>query len=245
MNDKYLIMGASSDVGMAYIQYLITLNEPVTVLAHYRTMNETFARICKSESEVTIIPLQADLTREEELDSMLQYIRKSHGDLTHILHLPAEKLEYCKIKQMDWEKMELDFKIQVLSLGKVLQTFLPQMAKRRFGKVVVMLSSVTLGMPPKFMTSYVVNKYALLGLMKSAAMEYADKGITVNGISPNMMETKFLQNLDERLVEMTAASSALHRNVKIEEVIPTIRLLMSDASNCMNGTNINLSGGDR
>lgn len=245
MNKKYLIMGASSDVGMAYIQYLLTLNEPVTVLAHYRTMNETFAQICESKSEVSIIPLQADLTREDELDNMLQHIKNSHSDLTHILHLPAEKLEYCKIKQINWEKMEQDFKIQILSLGKVLQAFLPQMAKRRFGKVVVMLSSVTLGMPPKFMTSYVVNKYALLGLMKSVAMEYGDKGVTVNGISPNMMETKFLQNVDERLVEMTAASSTLQRNVKIDEVIPVIQLLMSDDSICMNGTNINLSGGDR
>ena len=60
-----------------------------------------------------------------------------------------------------------------------------------------------------------------------------------------MMETKFLQNIDERLIEMTAASSKMQRNIRVDEVIPAIHFLLSESSDYMNGVNINLSGGDR
>ena len=245
MNKLYLITGASSEVGMAYIEHLIWHGEPVTVLAHYRNHSSEFDKLCKNDSVVKIVPLQADLSKEDELEQIILKIKDSYGIPTHILHLPAGKLEYTKIKQIDWDRLRIDFEVQVMSLGRLLQAFLPQMAKKRFGKVAVMLSSATIGMPPKFMTSYTINKYALLGLMKSAAMEYADKGININGLSPNMMETKFLQNVDERLIEMTAASSRMQRNIRIDEVIPTIHFLLSESSDYMNGVNINLSGGDR
>lgn len=245
MNKIYLITGASSDVGMAYINHLIGLDEPATVLAHYRNRNVEFDRLCENNSAVKVIPLQADFSKEDELEQMLLNIKGGYGVPTHILHLPASKLEYGKIKQIDWERVQTDFQVQVMSLGKILQTFLPQMAKNKYGKIAVMLSSVILGMPPKFMTAYTITKYALLGLVKSAAIEYAEKGININGLSPNMMETKFLQNIDERLVEMTAASSKMQRNIRVEEVIPTIHFLLSESSDYMNGVNINLSGGDR
>lgn len=76
-------------------------------------------------------------------------------------------------------------------------------------------------------------------------MEYADKGICVNGISPNMMETPFLSEIDERIVEMNRESCTLKRNVKVEETVEAIRFLLSDSMGYMNGVNLNLTGGDR
>ena len=227
------------------MKHLMNLGEPATVLAHYRNHSLEFDKLCMADSVVSIIPLQADLSKEKEVEQLILTIKNTTGIPTHILHLPAGKLEYSKIKQIDWDNVKDDFEVQVMSLGKVLQAFLPQMAKKKYGKVAVMLSSAVIGMPPKFMTAYTINKYALLGLMKSTAMEYADKGININGLSPNMMETKFLQNVDERLIEMTVASSKMQRNIEIKEVIPAIHFLLSEGSDYMNGVNINLSGGDR
>lgn len=60
-----------------------------------------------------------------------------------------------------------------------------------------------------------------------------------------MIETKFLSNLDKRLIEMNAMESAMKRNVEINEVIEAIMYLLSDRATYMNGVNLNLSGGDR
>ena len=118
------------------------------------------------------------------------------------------------------------------------------MAKAGFGRVCVMLSSYVLGTPPKFMSDYVAVKSALLGYVRAAATEYGEKGVCINGISPNMMETKFLQNIDEKIVRMTADSSALGRNIRVEETVGGIAYLLSDEASYVNGINLNLSGGD-
>jgi len=47
-------------------------------------------------------------------------------------------------------------------------------------------------------------EYAMLGLVKSLTSEYSDKNIQINSISPSMCETKFLDNINENLVELSA-----------------------------------------
>lgn len=95
------------------------------------------------------------------------------------------------------------------------------------------------------MTDYLIAKHALLGLMKGAACEYAGTGVTINGLSPGMIETKFLSKIDPRIAEMTAQSSPMKRNVRLEEVVHALRFLLSDNTGYMTGINLNLSGGEK
>lgn len=248
-NKVYLITGASSDVGIAFLKKLDTelTNEgrKAVVYAHYGFHAERLLQLKEEAGALEVIPIQADLSNAEEVTKLIEAVREQVSCPDYILHLPATKLTYNKMKQFSVSDMEKDMAIQISSLAEIGKAFLPGMAKRKSGKVVVMLSSVTLGMPPKFMSSYVTVKYALLGLMKSMAMEYADKGINVNGISPNMMETQFLEQIDERIVEMNKESCTMKRNVKVEETVAAIAFLFSEGAGYMNGVNLNMSGGDR
>ena len=117
------------------------------------------------------------------------------------------------------------------------------MAKKRHGKIVFMLSAYLLGVPPKFQSPYITVKYALLGLMRNLSAEYVSKGITVNAVSPDMMETKFLSNLPELVIEQSAKNNPLGRNIRVEEVVPAIEYLLSDAANVVTGQNIGVTGG--
>ena len=141
--------------------------------------------------------------------------------------------------------MDKAYQIQVRALARLCQSVLPVMAKDKLGKAVIMLSECTLGMPPKYMTEYVTVKYAALGLMRALSLEYADKNINVNGLSPGMMETKFLSEIDARFIEMNAAGSVKKRNVTTEETAQAIAFLVSEGSDYMNGVNLNLSGGNQ
>ena len=88
-------------------------------------------------------------------------------------------------------KFQNDIDIALRSLVIILNSFISDMTKAKFGKIVVMLTSCTTNIPPKYLASYVTSKYALLGLVKSLANEYADKGIRINGVSPSMIFTKY------------------------------------------------------
>jgi len=239
---NYLILGANSEVGMAYIYKLNNTEPGVTAIACYRNMSEQFQEMMDVCRNISIVPIQVDLAKAEQVDKLIEELKDNCP--THILHLAAAPFEYMKIKQWDAEKAKSEMNIVYFSFAKICSVCLPAMAKNKYGKVVAMLTAYTLGTPPKFMSDYVASKYALLGFIKSAAIEYADKNLNINAVSPNMMETKFLAVIDERIVQMTADNSAKKRNVTVEETVSAIEYLMSDAASYINGVNMNISGGD-
>lgn len=240
-----LILGASSDIGMAYIQHLDAVYKPgeVQVIAHYRTMSLQFGELLASAKNVAIDAMQADLSNFNDVAELIEHIQYKYIAPTHILHLAAGKFRHMRLRDFDRNTVQSEMQVEVFSLGEIFKAFLPIMAKQRYGKVVVMLTAYTVGIPPKFITDYIVCKYALLGLMKVAAAEYCDKGLCINGISPSMIETKFLDGIDSRIIEISAQESPLKRNMDISELITAIAFLMSDDNSYMCGTNLNLSGG--
>lgn len=244
MQKTYLIIGASSDIGLQYILYLENKKETCRVIAHYHSSSKLLEEYSAQFCFVTLELIQADLLIESEVVKMLDELKNRDVCPDYILHLPAGRFETMPIKQFKWELYETELNIQVKSLGMAFAAFLPQMAKRKSGKVVVMLTSYVYDIPPKYMSHYIVAKYALLGLMKAAASEYMGKGLQINALSPAMIETKFLSNIDDRAVEINARNSKLGRNLLPEDVIPTIDFLFSSGADCMNGANINLSAGE-
>lgn len=242
---RYLIIGASSDVGIAFLKRLAETAEAGTeVLAHYAYHQEALLELKENLPGLALTLLQADLSKPEQVEAMLGQVNDA-GAVDCLVYLAADKLEYQKLKKLDWDKVAYDFEVQVHGLASVCKACLPAMAKKGYGKAVIMLSECTLGMPPKFMSGYVTVKYAMLGLMKAMAAEYADKGLNINGISPGMMETKFLSKVDERLVAMTAAGNVKGRNVSVGETAEAVLFLTSKGSDYMNGVNLNLTGGNR
>lgn len=240
----YFITGASSDIGRAYIKSLEAKDESCLVLGHCRDCKALDA-LAAELSYVNLEPLPCDLSDAEQTRQMLEKIVARGFKPSHVLHLAAEPLIYKRVKELDWNSMACGMQIQVGAALQIMQRLLPIMKKQGQGKVVLMLSSVTLGAPPKFMAEYVIAKYALLGLMKSLAVEYGGNGISINGLSPSMVETKFLANIDERMVETAARSTFMGRNVRISEVVGAIDYLMSDEAGYLNGFNLNMTGGDR
>lgn len=248
-SDKLLITGASSDIGITYLKNLQRKAERnlemITVFAHTNTGIDKLKELQAQCNNLNIIIYQADLRMNEHTVQMIEDIILKMGVPTHILHLPAKPLEYHKIKDCLWDDITDDLELQVHSFHSIAKAFLPKMAKAKAGKIVVMLSECTIGPAPKYMSSYVTVKYALMGLVNALAAEYADKGIQINAVSPAMMETKFLNHIDERFIEMNAASSPLKRNVEPIEVARTIEFLLSDGSDYMTGVNLNVTGGNR
>lgn len=133
--------------------------------------------------------------------------------------------------------------ISLKSIVMILQEFLPFMSKQKYGKILFMLTAYVNNMPPKYLSAYTVSKYALLGLMRSLSVEYSDKGIMVNGISPEMIDTKFLNNLSEYIVMQNAEQSPKKRNLIVDEVVPAMKFLLSSGADCITGQNIVITGG--
>jgi 3-oxoacyl-[acyl-carrier protein] reductase len=108
---------------------------------------------------------------------------------------------------------------------------------------VIALSSVVINIPPKALAQYTTIKYAMLGLAKSLASEYSDKNIQINTVFPSMIETKYLDNINDKLVELCAYNHPHKRNALIDDTTLIINMLISKESDYINGVNIPITGG--
>jgi 3-oxoacyl-[acyl-carrier protein] reductase len=239
MKDIVLIIGASSDIGIGLIK---SLDNECLILAHYNNSDIELRHLAES-GNVKMVMLKADLTIESEILSMLEEIEGKYGLPNKIIHLAAPRVENIRFKDVIWDDYERDINIGLRSSFLILKKFLPKLAKERRGKVVLMLSSYVLGVPPKALSHYIVGKYAMLGLVRSLSNEYSDKNIQINSISPSMIETKFLDSINEKFVEIAAYNHPLKRNAKTYDVIPMIKMLVSKESDYINGVNIPITGG--
>jgi 3-oxoacyl-[acyl-carrier protein] reductase len=58
-----------------------------------------------------------------------------------------------------------------------------------------------------------------------------------------MIETKFLDNINEKFVELNAYNHPLKRNAQVQDITPSIKMLISKESDYINGVNIPIAGG--
>ena len=230
----------SSDMGIALIDYVA--NKYDTIVAHYFHMNDKLSGLREKYREKLIL-IQADFSTGEDIEQVTGLLSDIDSALCHVVHLPAKQIKVQKFPKIQWGDFEVEYNISVRSIVRILQTLLPTMAKEMHGRIVIMLSDAVVNIPPKYSADYVTTKYALLGLVRSLAIEYADNGITVNGISPTFTETKFIDGIAEFFKEEHRNNSPIGRNLLPEDIIPTIAMLLSDEAMCINGQNIPINCG--
>lgn len=235
-----LVTGASSDVGSALIRELA--GEYDCIWANYCSSAQNVAdlRECFGEK---VVPIQADFASQESTETMIRTILRDGREPDHIVHLSARKILNKKFHKYTWEEYQIEINTSLRPIVMIAEAFLPGMAKRHYGRMVFMLTSYLLGAPPKYQSPYITVKYAQYGLMRNLAAEYADKGITVNAVSPDMIETRFLENIPHLIVEQNAARSPLKRNLNVRDVVPAFRYLLSDEAEALTGQNIGITGG--
>ncbi len=236
----YLITGASSDVGCALIERICRPGD--TVIAQGCGDLKHLAPLCQKYPGA-IKTYDADLTDPEAVDAMIADVQARYGAPTHLVHLPALRVVNAKFKNFDFARFQLDFSVQVNSAIKLCQAFVPQMAKARRGRVLFMLTSYLIGMPPKNTAAYVTAKSALHGLAKSLAADYAPFGVTVNCVAPYMMETKFLAQTSDLVVQMSAEANPMKRNARVEDVVPAMAFLLSEDAGFITGVTLPITGG--
>jgi 3-oxoacyl-[acyl-carrier protein] reductase len=233
--DPILITGASSDIGLALIDRLAHVPDPPIILAHCNSGPDRVPNAAQ--------PLVADFTSPQSVSALADRILSDYGCPNRIVHLPALKLLYERFTKFNWDRFETDLHIQVQSAVILLKRFLPLMAKMPSARVVFVSSSVTRGVPPKFMSMYTVVKHAQLGLMRALASEYGESGVSVNAVSPGMVETRFLDNIPDMVKEMSASAIPRHRNARPDDVVDAVEFLLSPKAGYITGIELPVTGG--
>lgn len=122
---------------------------------------------------------------------------------------------------------------------------LPVMLKQG-GGIIINNASVSAHVGFATIAPYSASKHAILSLTKVAALEYSDKNIRVNSISPGAVDTPMLRralNAWKTNFETVAQDYPIKRIVKVDEIAKTVLWLSSTEPTCIVGTDIDVTGG--
>ncbi len=241
--DTILITGASSDLATELIRSITKNDVTVQILAHFHQAQERMEHM-KHEIGKSFQAIQADLSCQEGVDHLIAQVRSYAEFPDKIVHFAGLKLRMERFHQADMEHFDHDFQVQVRAAMRLLQAFLPAMARaEHHTKVVLVLSSVTVGVPAKFTAAYTVVKYAELGLLRALAADYGGTLVNINGLSPYMVETQFLSEIPEKAVQLAAAATPRRRLATRAEIVKVINFLLSSGSDYLYGVNLPVTGG--
>ncbi len=119
---------------------------------------------------------------------------------------------------------------------------LRHMAKQRSGKI-VNIASVVGEMGNAGQANYSASKAGVIGLTKTIAREYAQRGINVNAIAPGYIETPMTDALPEKAKEELKKLIPMERLGKPEDVAEAVLFLVSEESSYVTGQVLNVNGG--
>lgn len=135
------------------------------------------------------------------------------------------------------------FEHNILPTLSITQEAMKVFRKKKFGKIINILSSAIANKPPIGWGEYVANKAYLEAMSKVWATEGIKFNITSNSVSPSFMQTNFTSDTDERVVEQMTEQHPLKKLLTTEEVAEAVRFLVN-CSQQVNGTNIMINAGE-
>jgi NAD(P)-dependent dehydrogenase (short-subunit alcohol dehydrogenase family) len=153
-------------------------------------------------------------------------------------HTPFEELTFA-----EWRRV---LATNLDGVFLVTRAVYRHMRERGYGRIVnISTAAFHIGYPG--LTAYLASKGGIIGFTRSLAAEAGPHGITVNAITPGMIETEGTAEEDPsgELFEEIGAGQAIKRRGRPEDIAETIAYLASPATGFITGQTINVDGGHR
>jgi len=193
------------------------------------------------------ISIEVDVTRPEQVAAMFKTAIAAFGRLDCAFNnagIAGYQVGAAGKKTADWSEEAFDRMIAVNLKGVWLcmRGELEQMAKQGGGAIVSTASIAGL-VGIQTSSAYVAAKHGVVGLTKTAAIEYAPNGIRVNSVCPGYIETDMTRDTMARRGEQILAQVPFKRMGKAEEIAEMVCWLCSDRASYVTGANYNVDGG--
>jgi len=245
-NKTCLVTGAGSGIGAAIAEtFSRALGFVFVTDRDEKGGHQTVARIHETGGKAGFLSL--DVVSEESCEQARAKI-ESEGRQIDVLVNNAGVGHVGTILQTTGADMDRLYSVNVRGVFNVSKTFLPEMLQRKHGSIINMASiGGVVGIRDR--VAYCATKFAVVGLTKSMALDHARDGIRINCICPGRVETPFMTARineypdPEKAYEEMAATQALGRMGKPEEIAAAALYLASDEASFITGTAFLIDGG--
>lgn len=230
---KILITGGSSGLGKAIVTTLSIIPENVIYFTYNKHSEEAENIIFEKGN---VFAIKCDFTNFLDVVELEKIIPTLDLDvLINNAYVGSPQDTY--FHKTNPESIQRSFENNILPTVRITQSAISGFRKKKFGKIINILTAYLVNLPPIGFSIYAANKAYLLQLSKSWSREYSKYNITSNCISPEFMQTNFSSFVDERIVEQMQTGHPLKKLLTPEEVADSVVFLVN-ASQQVNGVHI-------
>ena len=249
-----LVTGSTSGIGLATARALAAEGADVC-LNGFGAAGEIEAVRAGLEAEfgVRAIHSPADMSRPAEIDAMVAACVETLGAIDILVNNAGVQF-VSPVADFPQEKWDWLMAINLTAPFVAMKAAIPHMKAKGWGRIISTASAHSLVASP-FKSAYVASKHGVAGLSKSAALETARDGVTVNCISPGYVWTPLVQNQipdtmkargltrDEVINDVLLAVTPNKQFVQPEQIGAFVVFLCSDAAQSITGANLSMDGG--
>ena len=190
--------------------------------------------------------MACDVSREEDVRRFVERAVAHFGQLDAAVNNAGIAHPLTRLADCSEELFDRNIAVNLKGVFLCMKHELKQMAGQGHGVILNLASaSGLIGSP--FLGPYTASKHGVVGLTRTAAVEYGRKGVRVNALCPAFSHTALLDRLVEQkgeaILQSIASNIPMQRLADPGEVVDAILWLCSDANGFMNGAAISVDGG--
>lgn len=239
-----LVTGGAAGIGKATVEAFAAAGAAVVISDIDRVGGETLAtEICAKGGKAVFVA--CDVTDAGQVEALIEHIRSEFGHLDCAFNNAGIEIEQDKLADGDESVFDRIMDVNVKGVWQCMRFEIPLMLAQGGGAIVNTASIAGLGAAPK-MSIYSASKHAVLGLTRSAAVEYGKKGVRVNAVCPAVIDTEMFRRAvaqDPRKAEFVASMHPVGRIGKAEEIAAAVLYLCSEGAAFTTGIALPVDGG--
>jgi NAD(P)-dependent dehydrogenase (short-subunit alcohol dehydrogenase family) len=241
-----LVTGGGGGIGRATALIMMREGAKVAVADfNAAAARDTVAQINTQGGQA--ITLTGDVTSAADVQAMVNDTLSAYGRLDCAFNnagIAGYQVDASGLKTAEWSEESFDRMVEVNLKG----VWLCMRAEIRYmmehgGGAIVNTGSIAglVGLPTS--SAYVAAKHGVLGLTKTAAIEYADNKIRVNAVCPGYIETQMTRDAMSRRGDAIMAQTPMRRMGRPEEIAEMVAWLCSERAGYVTGACYNVDGG--
>jgi 3-oxoacyl-[acyl-carrier protein] reductase len=239
-----LITGASSGIGRATAEAMARQGARVAVNYSKNRAGAEAVVVAISQAGREAMPVHADVTRNADVQAMVQAVRDAWGHIDILVNNAGDLLARRTLADMTEEYWDQIMALNLKSAFLCTKAVWEEMSARNSGCIINITSIAGRNGGGPGAAAYAAAKGGLLTYTKGVAKELAGHGVRVNAVAPGVIATPYHQRYSPPdLFQKYVASIPCGRAGTAEEVADVIVFLASPAARYVAGETIEVNGG--